>query len=223
MKDPENSNSPVTETDIEARPRFRELPPQEFWAGSISLEDIDFEKFEQAIKQSCEETNQNFTGYLSKDPLTNKYTNYTRTRYPRKKYGEFSTLECQEGIGQLAAHLGVNYTEVEKTEEPKFVIVLGLLEGYDKQNKLHTIDEVRKILGDNFLLTPGEVYSAGNLYSDQYAVYREPAVIIEGNKNNIQQVYNLAHHFKQNRFCVEDLQDRTSHTVETGYCIAPDP
>ncbi len=83
--------------------------------------------------------------------------------------------------------------------------------------KDHTPKEVQEELGDEFDLTPAEIYSVG-----PWGKYTEPAIIIKGNITQIQKVYALAEKFRQARIAVENLQAGESYMVETKYCGDPD-
>ncbi|MFA6252683.1 MAG: hypothetical protein WCV69_00215 [Patescibacteria group bacterium] len=207
-----------TPEQITQNPEFRELKPIDHWSTSMPLDAIPDGDFDNKMRETVTETGQNFLGFK----ITEK-TLYIRTRYPRKKYGVPSIEECRASTDVLAKKLGIETSEQQKVEEPRFRIVLGLLEGYGKDNKIHTIEEVKSELGGEFDLCEGEIYSAGFLYNDEYTVYREPVVIIEGDKSKINKVYALAEKFCQERFTVDDLEDSKSYTVETKYCKNPDP
>jgi hypothetical protein len=198
-------------------PEFRELQPIDHWSASLSLNALTDDDFDKHMKDAVIETGQNFLGFL----ITEEHL-YIRTRYPRKKYGVPSVEECRTGTAVLARKLGVEAREQIITGEPRFRVIIGLAEGYDKKNKIHSFEEVVNELGQGFKVRRGEVYSAGFLGNDKYGVYREPAVIIEGDKPEIRRVYTLAEKFYQERFTVEDLETSKSYIVETKFCKNPD-
>jgi len=249
---------------------FRDLKPEEFWGGSVSLEGIPQDKFAQKIREAAEETGFTYSGYISGEE-------YHFSRYPRRAFGPVAPIEKhQEALKALAGKLGVAEKEEPKIEEPKFRVLLGLEEGYseykkrniiekidkgeildletakseiekligqavrennimDKINvagslekakdilnqtnlgKNHTLEEVQAELGEGFDLKNANIYSAG-----PWGSYQEPAVVIEGNQNNLSKVYALAEKFKQARIAVENLKNGKSHMVETKYCEDPD-
>lgn len=83
--------------------------------------------------------------------------------------------------------------------------------------KDHTPAEVQEALGEGFDLVSAEIYSVGS-----WGKYTEPAIIIEGDKSQLQKVFALAEKFRQARIAVEDLQEGQSYMVETRYCEDPD-
>jgi len=97
----------------------------------------------------------------------------------------------------------------------KFSSINELRDVLEKTNlgRDHTLAEVQEVLGEGFDLVSAEIYSAGS-----WGKYTEPATIIEGDKSQLQKVYNLAEKFRQARIAVEDLQDGQSYMVETKYC-----
>ena len=128
---------------------------------------------------------------------------------------EITTLEkakktIESEIGDLS-EFGIDTDKFTSPDELK-----GVLE---KANfgKEHTLEEVQKELGDEFNLTQAEIYSAGS-----WGKYTEPAIVIEGDKAQVQKIYALAEKFHQARIAVEDLQEGQSHMVETKYCEDPD-
>jgi len=128
---------------------------------------------------------------------------------------EIATLEdakksIESEIGNLS-EFGINIEKFTSLDELK-----GVLE---KANfgKDHTLEEVQKELGDEFDLTQAEIYSVG-----PWGKYTESAIVIEGDKKQVQKIYALAEKFHQARIAVEDLQEGQSYMVETKYCEDPD-
>jgi len=128
---------------------------------------------------------------------------------------DITTLEdakkiLESEIGDLS-EFGIDINKFSNIEELKSVL--------EETNfgKDHTLEEVQQELGETFNLTQAEIYSAGS-----WGKYTEPAVLIEGDKSQIQKVYALAKKFHQARIAVEDLQAGQSHMVETKYCEDPD-
>lgn len=252
--------------------RVRELKPEEFWGGSVPVQNLTEEEFAQRIGEVANELNFTYSGYrISKGE---KESEYHFGRYPRRAFGPVAPIEkYQEALQKLAKKLETAGKEERKTEQPRFRVLLGLQEGYaehkkrsiiermDKGNiasvedakkvieaeiedlsevgidinkfssleelkdalektnfgKDHTLGEVQSALGEGFDLVPAEIYSAGS-----WGKYTEPAIIIEGDKSQVQKVYALAEKFRQARIAVENLQDWQSHMVETKYCEDPD-
>lgn len=251
---------------------FRELHPEEFWGGSVSIKGLSDEEFAQKIGEAANELGFTYSGYRIQKG--EKEFDYHFSRYPRRAFGPVAPIEKhQEALQKLSEKLDIKGKEEKRTEQPKFRVVLGLQEGYgeykrrgiveriskgeiitlknarqvieseigdlsefgidaskfttldelkkvlEKANfgKDHTLEEIQRELGDEFDLTQAEIYSVG-----PWGKYIEPAIIIEGNKAQIQKVYGLAEKFRQARIAVEDLQEGQSHMVETKYCGDPD-
>ncbi|HAB53992.1 hypothetical protein A2480_00545 [Candidatus Uhrbacteria bacterium RIFOXYC2_FULL_47_19] len=245
----------------------RELAPEEFWGGSVTLGELSEEEFAQRIGEVANELSFTYSGYRVSG-------NYYFSRYPRRAFGPVAPVgKYQEALQKLAEKLGTVGNEEKKSEQPKFRVLLGLQEGYaehkkrgvierigkgeitdiekakeivrveidglsevgididkfssieelrdviEKTNlgKNHTLAEVQEALGEGFDLVSAEIYSAGS-----WGKYTEPAIIIEGDKSQLQKVYALAEKFRQARIAVEDLQDGQAHMVETKYCEDPD-
>ena len=96
-----------------------------------------------------------------------------------------------------------------------FLDLTDLRNRLEKMNfgKDHSIKEVQNILGEEFTFSPAEICTIG---SD--GKYMEPAIIIEGDKSQVQKIYTLAINFHQARIAVEDLQYHKSHILETEFC-----
>lgn len=257
---------------IKSSIEVRELAPEKFWAGSISVENLSDEEFAETIKEMATELDFTYSGYRTKKEGGGFKYNFSR--YPRKAFGPVAPIEKhQEALEKLAGKIGGESKEEQKTEEPKFRVLLGLQEGYEEHKKKsivdeinngkiatiedakkaiqeqirnisgfgieldniksleqlkdtlekanfgkdHTLEEVRIELGDDFDLMETEIYSAGS-----WGNYTEPAVVIEGDKSQLQEVYAIAEKYHQARIVVEDLQEGTSRMVETKYCEDPD-
>ena len=117
---------------------FRELVPEEFWGGSVSIEGISQEEFAQKIKEAVEETGFTYSGYTSGKE-------YHFSRYPRRAFGPVAPIEKhQVALKTLAGKLGVEEKEEPKTEEPRFRVLLGLEEGYSEGKKKSIIKKIDK-------------------------------------------------------------------------------
>lgn len=129
--------------------------------------------------------------------------------------GEIEDLESAKRIVKSEID---NLSEA-KIDIDKFSSIEELRDILEQANlgKNHTLAEVQKALGEGFDLVSAEIYSAGS-----WGKYTEPAIIIEGDKSQLQKVFALAEKFRQARIAVEDLQDGQSHMVETKYCEDPD-
>ena len=130
---------------------------------------------------------------------------------------EAAKLCILNGLGAVKSEIG-DLSEFE-IDVNQFTNLDELKEVLEKANfgKDHTLEEVQKELGDEFDLTQTEIYSAGS-----WGKYTEPAIVIEGDKTQVQKVYALAEKFRQARIAVEDLQNSQSCMVETKYCEDPD-
>jgi len=196
---------------------FRELTPIEHWSASISLDGVSQREFDCALNYVILCTGQNFLGFIDRERNM-----YIRSRYPRKKYGIPSIEECRESMSLLGNVLHKTVTEKKERDKLCFRIVLGLVEGYGEQNTCHSIDLVRNSLPSSLNIRKGKIYSAGFLYNSDYAVYKEPAAIIEGPCDAIMSVYRLAVELNQERFTVDEFFSFVSFTVETRHCRHPD-
>jgi hypothetical protein len=250
----------------------RELAPEEFWGGSVTVRGLSEEEFTKRIGEAANELGFTYSGYrVSEGENT---FDYRFSRYPRRAFGPVAPVgKYQEALQKLAEKLRTSGKEEIKSEQPKFRVLLGLQEGYAEHKKRgivecidkgeitdlesakeivkseidnlseagididkfssieelrsvlkktnlgkdHTLAEVKEALGEGFDLVFAEIYSAG-----PWGKYTEPAIIIEGDKSQLQKVYALAEKFRQARIAVEDLHARQSHMVETKYCEDPD-
>lgn len=261
-----------SQEQVQQKKEFRELRPEEFWGGSVSIENLSDEEFAQKIGEAANELGFTYSGYRIQKG--EEGFDYHFSRYPRRAFGPVAPIEKhQEALTKLAEKLGTKGKEEKRVEQPKFRVLLGLQEGYGEYKKRgiveriskgeiatlenaqqvieseigdlsefgidiskfttldelkevlekanfgkdHTLEEVQRELGDEFNLTQAEIYSVG-----PWGKYTEPAIIIEGNKKQMQKVYALAEKFRQARIAVEDLQVGQSYMVETKYCSDPD-
>ncbi|MBI3591793.1 MAG: hypothetical protein HY094_10500 [Candidatus Melainabacteria bacterium] len=195
---------------------FRELKPEAWWSGFVSVKDSNKEDFIKKLEALAKELNFNFSGWIV-DKQDGSF-DYFFTRYPRKKYGPLAELiEHDKVLERLARETNGDPDIEDYSDSSKFRIVLGLRELYETSNKLHTIEEVRTELGNSFDLTQAEICAvrpAGK--------YTEPAVVITGDLSQVEKVYLLAEKFNQARFTVEDLSHDVSYVVETIHCKDPD-
>ncbi len=100
-----------------------------------------------------------------------------------------------------------------------FLDLTDLRNGLEKMNfgKDHSFKEVENALGKEFNFSPAEICTIGS-----GGKYMEPAVVVEGDKSQVQKIYALAINFHQARITVEDLQYHKSHILETEFCENPD-
>ncbi len=206
----------VTPGNLGEKPAFRELKPEAWWSGSVSVKNLSKDDFIKKLEALSNELKFNFSGWI----VTKEYDSfdYFFTRYPRKKYGPIADVrEFSNVIERLAKEANGDFDIEDNSDSPRFRIVLGLRELYEESNKLHTIEEVRHELGDDFNLTKAEICAIR-----PQGKYTEPAVVITGDLSKIKKVYLLAEKFKQARFTVEDLYHDAAYTVETIHCKDPD-
>jgi len=167
----------------------------------------------------AEEKQQRYTGFIA---MSGDHTvhSFTRTRYPRRKYGIPTIADCEDGMQALATALK---TKVEADPQHEdFRVVLGLREGYNPHNPRHSLAEVIKILGSSYHIEGTSIFAAlttpvGSNFN------HEPAVIIRGAMSDILPVFDLAERFSQERFTVEVFNAGLAYVVETGHCTDPDP
>lgn len=201
---------------IEQAPRFRETEPVGLWSARMDLK-LPYIEFEQTVNRVAQTSGQRYTGFITRDDDGN-VTSFTRTRYPRKKYGVSSIVECQEGMVALAAELDTNPRP--SLQQSGFRVVLGLVEGYDDTAPTHSIDEVREEL-PGAKVTPAEVFAVRHT-QDGTSVYTEPVAIIEAPLDMVSEVYSLGDRLKQERFTIEDFESGIAYVVETRFCTEPD-
>ncbi len=195
---------------------IRELAPEKWWSGKLDVK-ISDEEFEEVITKVAKDLDFTFSGYKVKGK--EEGFSYHFSRYPRRAFGPVAPIEShQTALRRLAEEIKSQGIEEEQSREPKFRVVLGLIEGYEREEPMtHNPLEVQNHLGENFKLTEGEIYSVG-----PWGKYTEPAVVIEGDLSNLNKVYELAEKFHQSRIAVEDLQKAQSFMVETKWCTDPD-
>lgn len=184
----------------------------ELWSWKIDLWWIDDEVFSQAVESVVLSTQQNFLGFLSCD---NWVKTYTRTKYPREKYWIYKDKEYKDSTRLLGERLWK--TLVEETRwnvATRFRTILGLREWYERDNQIHSIQEVKSILWEELLYTPWWIYSV-ILNKGIPLLYTEPVVIINSQNIDIERLVYWAKGLYQQRFTVEDFENRKAFTVET--------
>jgi hypothetical protein len=208
----------MTEGNFEKPISFRELPPLEWWAGGVrtALPDV---VFEDHFAKVAEEKKIRFSGYRTSRDEKGVY-GYNFSRYVRRNFGPVPSVdEYRSALRALADSVVGEEYEEHRTEQPRFRVLFGLVEGYDPANALtHTPEEVKQILGERFIIEPVEILAIGGGRSS----YTEPAVSISGEMQDIKAVYTLADQFHQDRIIIEDLGEAKSYAVETRWCKQPD-
>jgi hypothetical protein len=197
-------------------PVFRETEPIELWSSLIEI-DLPFAEFERLTAQAAREHGQRFTGYITYG-ANDHVASFTRTRYPRKKYGVSTPNECEAGMFGLADKMDT--TLLRDPRIGGFRVVFGLIEGYDENAPIHSTEEVQRAL-PNCAVTPAEVFVVWPSEDDN-PTYREPVAIIDGPIEAVRQVYDLADKLKQERITIEDFERNIVFVVETRHCTEPD-
>ncbi len=212
----DTTSNNLSSTRIQTKSNFRELKPEDWWSGFVSVKNVNKEDLIKKLGQITNELKFNFSGWIV--TKEDNSFDYFFTRYPRKKRGPVSPItECKSALKKLATETSGTSHEEIISDLPQFRVLLGLREFYEESNKLHTIEEVQNELGNNFNLTKAEICSVG-----PWGKYTEPAVVIQGDLAQIEKVYLLAEKFNQARFAVEDLYNGKSHMVEPACCKDPD-
>jgi hypothetical protein len=202
---------------------FRNLPPTELWSATLhSGKELStkYDEFYDTTRNLSLELNQRFSGFIT---MTGDRVNtFTRTRYPRKKYGTPTLDELAHSTEALAARLGATM-QIDRVRGNFFRVVLGLLEGYDQQAPVHDLEEVRHALGGTSLRAiPAKVFSTRPDGQGNCPVYVEPCAVITGDTGDLPVVYDLADNLRQERFTVEDFSNSQVYVVETSHCAEPD-
>ena len=122
---------------------FRELRPEEFWGGSVSVEGLSDEEFAQKISGAANELGFTYSGY--RIPKGEENFDYHFSRYPRRAFGPVAPVEKhQEALQKLAEKLGTKGEEEKKAEQPRFRVLLGLQEGYAEYRKRGVVERMGK-------------------------------------------------------------------------------
>jgi hypothetical protein len=197
----------------------------ELWSKKLRMFGVDRFSFTDAVRSAAKQRQERYTGFieLNDDPEgMTSVRSFTRTRYPRKKYGIPTIQECEAGMTFLADTIGgilpPSLVTDEQTQE--FRVVLGLLEGYDRSASLHNVSEVAGSLPYE-QVDPAEVFAV-RITSDSLSIYTEPAAIVRGSLSRLGAVHELAEAFHQERYTVEDFSNGFTYMVETCHCTEPD-
>jgi hypothetical protein len=213
------------------RPTFREIEPLPQWSARIPT-NVPYDTFVEVVLQAAEATQHRYTGTLTRDPENNNVASFTRTRFPRNKYGPSPTDElCLAGVQYLASKFDV---AIERDVQHSGIsrIVLGLYEGQhdtggrnEPDGPDHSVQEVAAWLGAGFSVRPAEVFSIRIGADGRASFYSEEVAEITFPTAQKQRVYDLGDSMKQERFSVEDFYDQggRAYMVETQWCQDPDP
>ncbi len=203
---------------LDSEPQFKETEPIELWSARLSLQ-IPYSEFERTVLALASINGQSYTGYISTND-DNEVTSFTRTRYPRKKFGVPSIYECVTSTEELAEAMGGTHVIYQASSKQGFRVVMGLQEGYDIHSPMHTITEVEQVTLDA-RVTPADIFAVRHTGSEM-SVYTEPVAVIQGHTRLLPRIYNLGDTFRQERFTVENFDTHRSYVVETRFCTEPD-
>jgi len=217
--------------EFKQSPSFREIELIPQWSARIFL-DAPYDDFIQTALQAATNSQHHYTGTITRDLATGNVTSFTRTRFPRNKYGPPPTVEeCEAGMQYLASVFGVEVTK--ETHQPSTTrIVLGLYEGQhatgarqETDGPDYSVDEIASQLGMGFIVRPAEVFSVRLASDGSASHYSEESAEIVFPTAEKMRVYELGDAMKQERFSVEDFTDSRgwSYMVETRWCQEPDP
>jgi len=211
----------------------------DFREDSFSIDWLQNNDLSEALYKTMKISWENILWFINKE--TNEYT---RTRYPRKKYWILTIEEIKKStdiLKKIVEEKRFSYmknllkswnTLINKArswldnlvneKKYNFRVVLWLLEWYDMIYNMHSIEEVLLELWDDFKIQRWEILSWSYTKPTTQSIYYEPAAIIEWDIKNIEKIFNLAFKFHQERFTVEDYSQKKAYTVETEFCKNPD-
>lgn len=199
----------------DALPYFREMEPITLWSSRLALQ-VPYSEFKDTLIRVAQNTKQRYTGFITKNE-EGGVTSFTRARYPRRKYGVSSIAECETGMKALTTKFGA-IIQPDPTQGIR--VVLGLLEGYDTNAATHTIEEARQALPGVQIL-PAEVLAI-RLTDERPSIYTEPVAVIDASTDDLDAIYKLGDSFRQERFTVENFENKSAYVVETRFCTEPD-
>lgn len=208
----------MDEQAIEKPVQFTERPPVEWWAGEVATAFPD-DVFEARLAKSAKDLSFRFSGYRTPRGKGGVFK-YNPSSYVRRNFGPLPTTEqYRDALRVLTDSIAGLSREEKKTEQPRFRVLFGLVEGYDPaQTVTHTPEEIKEILGDTFTVESAEILAIGG-GRDRYV---EPAAVIEGDLAQLNKIYELADRFRQERIVVQDMKAGKSYAVETRWCKHPD-
>jgi hypothetical protein len=181
------------------------------------------ERFQEALAKLSEKTGSkdaqeeqlsaedNFRVLLG---LEEGYAEYKKKTLVEEPVGDISLEDFKKAVLERLGDLkqfGINIDEITDIESIKKILQETPL------GKKHSEQEVKGIIGTGFNTTQADIFTAGS-----WGTYTEPALIITGQRKNLDVIYKLAEEFKQARIAVEDLHKGESFMVETKYCEDPD-
>lgn len=194
---------------------FRETESTQLWSRVITC-DLSPAEFKEKTVQCARDIGQGFTGFTTSE--NGRITSFTRTLYPRKKYGTPTVEECVSGVDVLAGQL--NGTVQPDPQTSGIRVVMGLYEGYSTNIIPGAVDAIAGRLPDANL-SQADVFTV-RLDKDGASTYTEPAVVIRTKETDTLEVCRLAYTLHQERFALENFGQRTASMVETSHCTSPD-
>lgn len=198
---------------------YNKLPPEAFWGANLTINVLDSENLKKILKDESVRIQKPVFGYMVYGDGSDAYIDFHFTRYPRvKKYNIGSPQEYEKVARNVASTLHTGPPKIEQlSDKPRFRIVLGLNRGYSSE--AYPYREVRNVLGEKFVCKRGKIISVNYLNSKPY---EEPALVIEGDMQDIQEIFQAADLYGQERFTVEELSSGQAYIVETRHCTASD-
>lgn len=197
----------------------RVLPRQELWGADLTVNVTDTVNLETLLIKESERIKKPIFGYK----IYQNDSNFTFhiSRYPRTiKYNIGSQQEYLAVATNVATQMSIEAPKIEPSlDKPRFRIVLGLNRGYSSE-KTFSFEEVKDFLGQDFNCKRGKIMSVN--YLSEKPVYSELAIIIEGNIDDIQKVFQAADLYGQERFAVELLDRKVAYIIETRHCKKSD-
>lgn len=196
---------------------YKESEPIELWSATMPLPHIPFEVFRSTVVNLTRLNGERYTGFIHRD-MDGFVTDFTRTRYPRKKYGVTTVAECVAGMWAMAD--AFDSMVVHDAKQHGIRVVMGLLEGYEEDAPRHSVAEVLHALPDASA-EAADVFAVRRAESGVW-VYTEPVAVISADSNALHDIYRLGDELRQERFTIEDFDVGKAYMVETRHCTEPD-
>lgn len=202
---------------LQQETEFKELRPEEFWGGSVPGKGVSEEEFAKKISEAANELGFTYSGYrVSKGE---EFFKYYFSRYPRRAFGPVAPVEkYQEALQKLAEKLDVEGEEEQKTEKPKFRVLLGLQEGYAEHKKCGIVKQIDKkeitTLENAMKAIKSEI---GNL--SEFKIDTDKFTNLEGLKEVLEKAnFGKDHTFEEVR---KELGDEFNLTQAEIYSVGP--